>query len=139
VDGWQFKLLYDGECPLCLREVRFLQRRDRGRIWFVDIAAPEYDPALHGGIDFATAMGRIHGILPDGTVLRDMAVFRQVYALIGLGWVYGWTQWPGFRPLADWAYGFWAARRLAWTGRPDLKTLTTQRCQGRCTPTPQRP
>ncbi|NJO20033.1 MAG: DUF393 domain-containing protein, partial [Spirulinaceae cyanobacterium RM2_2_10] len=58
------KLLYDGECPLCLREVRFLQRRDAGRglIAFVDIAAPDYEPAANGGIDFATAMGRIHAI-----------------------------------------------------------------------------
>ncbi|MFN9173467.1 MAG: DCC1-like thiol-disulfide oxidoreductase family protein [Synechocystis sp.] len=28
---WQIKLLYDGDCPLCLREVNFLQRKDRGR------------------------------------------------------------------------------------------------------------
>lgn len=37
---WKIKLLYDGECPLCVREVNFLQKRDRGRglVAFVDIA-----------------------------------------------------------------------------------------------------
>jgi predicted DCC family thiol-disulfide oxidoreductase YuxK len=31
-------LLYDGACPLCLREVKFLKRRDlHGRLAFVDI------------------------------------------------------------------------------------------------------
>ena len=39
-------ILYDGGCPLCLREVRFLQGRDRQaqRLAFVDIDAPTYDP-----------------------------------------------------------------------------------------------
>ncbi|NJK33527.1 MAG: DUF393 domain-containing protein [Oscillatoriales cyanobacterium SM2_2_1] len=134
MDNWKFKLLYDGDCPLCLKEVQFLQGRDRGAIWFVNIADPSYDPTLHGGIDYITAMSRIHGLLPDGTVLRDMAVFRQVYKAIGLGWVYGWTAWPGVRQLADWVYGLWATRRLGWTGRPNLEILSAQRCQGRCTP-----
>ncbi|HEY9740679.1 MAG TPA: DCC1-like thiol-disulfide oxidoreductase family protein, partial [Coleofasciculaceae cyanobacterium] len=26
--SWQIKLLYDGECPLCVREVNFLRKRD---------------------------------------------------------------------------------------------------------------
>jgi len=36
--SWKIKLLYDGECPLCLREVNFLQKRDAGRglVAFVD-------------------------------------------------------------------------------------------------------
>ncbi|MCS6783230.1 MAG: DUF393 domain-containing protein [Gloeomargarita sp. SKYBB_i_bin120] len=132
---WKIKLLYDGDCPLCLREVEFLRRRDRGRglVAFVDIAAPDYDPQAHGGIDFATAMSRIHAILPDGTVLRDMAVFRQVYEVLGLGWVYRWTGWPLVKPLVDRLYAWWAKHRLALTGRPDLDTLIGQRCSnGRC-------
>ena len=36
-------MLFDGECPLCMREVKTLRRLDRkrGRIGFEDIAAPE--------------------------------------------------------------------------------------------------
>ncbi len=43
--SWKIKLLYDGECPLCLREVNFLQKRDAGRglVAFVDIAAENFD------------------------------------------------------------------------------------------------
>jgi predicted DCC family thiol-disulfide oxidoreductase YuxK len=38
--SWKIKLLYDGECPLCVREVNFLTKRDAGRglVAFVDIA-----------------------------------------------------------------------------------------------------
>lgn len=124
-------LLYDGECPLCLREVAFLQGRDagRGRVRFVDIADPSYDPAQHGGVDFATAMGRIHAVGADGTVLQGLEVFRQIYAALDLGWVYALTRWPGVGRVADWLYERWAERRLALTGRPDLATLVAQRNQ----------
>ena len=134
-------LLYDGGCPLCLREVRFLGSRDRRlhpgapRLAFIDIDAPDYDPAAHGGIDYRQAMGRIHALLADGTVLQDVAVFRHAYGLIGLGWLYAPTGWPALAPLVNGLYGLWAALRLRLTGRPDLETL----CQikgGRCAAAP---
>jgi predicted DCC family thiol-disulfide oxidoreductase YuxK len=132
--GWKIKLLYDGDCPLCMREVAFLRRRDAGRglIAFVDIADPDYDAATNAGIDFVTAMREIHAITADGQVIRGVEVFRQVYAVLGLGWVYGWTRLPGIRRLANWLYRLWAERRLALTGRPDVLTLAAQRCHGRC-------
>ena len=130
---WKIKLLYDGECPLCLREVNFLQKRDGGRglVKFVDIADENYQPQENGGVDFETAMGRIHGVLPDGTVVKDIEVFRRVYEALGMGWVYAVTKLPILGAIADWIYGLWADRRLALTGRPDLKTIMTQK-QQRC-------
>lgn len=128
---WQIKLLYDGACPLCLREVNALRQRDRGQgqVVFVDIAADDYSPAAHGGVDFATAMGRIHAVLPDGSVIKNVEVFRRIYAILGLGWVYAPTRWPMIGPVVDWLYGIWADWRLALTGRPSLSTLVAQRQQ----------
>lgn len=129
-------LLYDGGCPLCVREVRFLERRDRARnpadprLAFVDIDAIDYNPAAHAGIDYRAAMGRIHAIDADGTVLRDVAVFRRAYDLIGLGWLYAPTRWPLIAPLANGAYGVWARWRLVLTRRPSLDQLCEAR--GRC-------
>ena len=130
-------LLFDGGCPLCVREVRFLERRDRSRngssprIAFIDIDADDYNPAAYGGISYRDAMGRIHAIGADGTVLRDVAVFRRAYELIGLGWLYAPTRWPVVGPLADWAYGIWARWRLVLTRRPSLDQLCDAR-SGRC-------
>jgi predicted DCC family thiol-disulfide oxidoreductase YuxK len=128
---WQIKLLYDGACPLCLREVNFLQRRDGGRglVAFVDIADDNYDPAAHGGVDFETAMGRIHAVLPDGTVIRNVEVFRRVYEVLGMGWVYALTKLPVVGAIADWLYGVWADYRLVLTGRPNLATVVAERHQ----------
>jgi predicted DCC family thiol-disulfide oxidoreductase YuxK len=131
---WKVKLLYDGECPLCMREVNFLQRRDAGRglIAFVDIAADDYTAEANGGVDFATAMGRIHAVLPDGTVVQKVEVFRQVYEALGMGWIYAITKLPIIGWLADVLYDLWADRRLALTGRPNLATILAERQQPQC-------
>jgi predicted DCC family thiol-disulfide oxidoreductase YuxK len=133
----ELTLLYDGGCPLCVREVGLLERRDRARhgdqprLAFVDIDRADYNSVAYAGITYRQAMGRIHAITAAGEVLRDVAVFRRAYALIGLGWLYGPTRWPGIRQLADQAYGLWAASRLKMTGRPDLETLCRAH-MGRC-------
>ena len=126
---WKIKLLYDGECPLCVREVNFLTEKDAGRgiVKFVDIASPEFDPQEHGGIDFETAMGRIHAILADGTIIKNVEVFRHVYESLGMGWVYAITKVPGLGLIADWLYGIWADWRLKLTGRPDISSIISER------------
>lgn len=128
---WQINVLYDGECPLCSREIRFLERRDRGRgrIRFEDIADPAFDPAGYG-LDAQQLMARIHGVLPDGSVVEGVEVFRRAYAAVGMGWLVAPTRWPGLRRLADEAYRIFAQNRLRWTGREAA-------CEaGRCEITP---
>lgn len=141
IKPWRIKLLYDGECPLCLREVNFLQKRDAGRglVAFVDIADDFYSPEDNGNIDFKTAMGRIHAVLPDGTIVKNVEVFRRVYEVLGMGWIYAITKLPIFGFIADTLYGIWADLRLKLTGRPDLATIERDRTQklecnleGRC-------
>lgn len=129
IASWKIKLLYDGLCPLCMREVNFLQKRDAGRdiVAFVDIADLEYDPAVHGGVEFADAMGRIHAVLPDGTVIRDVAVFRRVYEELGMGWIYAATRWPVVGAIANQLYALWAKLRLVLTGRPTLEAIIVDR------------
>lgn len=138
----ELTILYDGGCPLCLREVRFLERRDRARhpqsprLAFVDIDAVDDDPARHGGISYREAMERIHALEPDGTVLRDVAVFRRAYSLIGLGWLYAPTAWPLLGPLVNALYRLWAAWRLRLTRRPSLDQLCAGRCARRAADAP---
>lgn len=131
---WKIKLLYDSECPLCLREVDFLRRKDndRGLVQFVDIAAEDYDPQQHGGIDYETAMARIHAVLPDGTIVQNVEVFRRVYEVLGMGWVYAITRVPIVGWLADRVYGLWADWRLKLTGRPSLGAIVAQRNEKLC-------
>lgn len=139
--SWQIKLLYDGQCPLCMREVNFLRKRDagRGRVEFVDIADDDYTPEANGGIDFETAMGRIHAVLADGTVVRNVEVFRRVYDILGMGWIYAATKLPVIGFIVDKLYELWADWRLPLTRRPSLAIVVADRQQrleckqeGRC-------
>ncbi|TFG95331.1 MAG: DUF393 domain-containing protein [Myxococcales bacterium] len=125
---WRIRVLYDGDCPLCSREIRFLERRDRGRgsLLFENIADPSFDPGAYR-VEARDLMARIHGVLPDGTLVEGVEVFRQAYAAVGLGWLVAPTRWPGIRRLADLAYRIFARNRLRWTGR--ASACEAERCR----------
>jgi predicted DCC family thiol-disulfide oxidoreductase YuxK len=114
----QVEVFFDGECPICLREIDMLRRKDRGRgrIRFTDIAAPSFDP-LPLGKDRAQLMDRIHGRLPDGTWIEGVEVFRRLYAAVGFGPLVALSRLPGISHAADAAYALFAKNRLRLTGR----------------------
>ncbi len=74
--GNQVLALQYAGCPLCMREVNMLRRRDEGagKICFVDIDAPDYSPADNAGISYEQGMANIHGVLPDGKVITNVEV-----------------------------------------------------------------
>jgi len=140
-DNWKVNLLYDGDCPLCLREVNFLRKKDAGRgiVKFTDIADLNYRAEDNGGVDFETAMGRIHAVLADGTVVKNVEVFQQTYDALGIGWIYAVTKWPVIGPIVNKVYDLWADKRLVVTGRPSLAEVVAERnekiacdLEGRC-------
>ena len=121
-------LLFDGGCPLCVREVKFLRSRDKlENISFVDIDSTDYKPKLYSGIGYKEAMGRIHAINESGEILKDVAVFREAYRLVGLGWIYAPTKLPLLGSLIDQVYKVWAQWRLPLTRRPSLDQLCIEK------------
>lgn len=124
---WRFKLLYDGECPFCRREVRWLQRWNRqGYLAFEDIASPDFDPSLYG-TSREELLGVIHGVFPDGRIVRKIEVFRQAYRAIGLGWLVAPTGWPILRRLFDGLYSLLARYRVR-LGRLFGRSCATESC-----------
>lgn len=115
--GFDIEVFYDGDCPLCAREVRWLRRRDRGeRVRFVDIADPCFD-AREAGVSLDALMDRIHGRLPDGTIVDGVEVFRRIYAAVGFPTLARLSRLPGVAGLLDLAYRWFARNRLRLTGR----------------------
>jgi predicted DCC family thiol-disulfide oxidoreductase YuxK len=125
------RVLIDGACPLCRAEAALLRRldRNRGRLVLEDIAGPSFEPAGVGR-SLDELMGTIHGVLPDGTIVTGMEVFRRAYGAVGLGWLLAPTAWPGLRPLFDRAYRWFARNRLP-AGRPP-EALFPLSCLDRC-------
>ena len=115
-------VFYDGACPVCLREVRMIRRLDRqGRVGFTDIAAPDFEPDA-AGIPMDDLMDRIHGRLPDGSVVTGVEVFRVIYTTLGFSWLVALTRLPGIRQVLDVLYRWFARNRLRLTGRCDDDT-----------------
>jgi predicted DCC family thiol-disulfide oxidoreductase YuxK len=109
---------------MCAREIAMLRRLDRpGRIRFVDIAAPGFD-ACAVGVSQEALMARIHGRLPDGTLVDGVEVFRRLYTAVGFGPAVALTRLPGVAQLLDLAYAAFARRRLRLGGRCDTQTCT---------------
>jgi len=121
-------LLFDSECPICMMEVEFLKKRDiENRIRFTDLQSPDYNPADHGNVSFERGMRKIRAVLPGGSVVTGVEVFRQTYKAIGLGWIFDLTSLPLVGKAADAIYDFWAENRLRITGRGQLADVLRER------------
>lgn len=122
-----FEVFYDGDCPLCLKEIRMLQWLDRTnhRIQFTDIAAEGFDAEGTTGLSYEDLMAEIYGRLPSGELVTGMEVFRQLYGAVGLGLLFAPTAWGPLRPMFDSIYSFFARNRLRITGRCTDETCAT--------------
>ncbi len=127
VTAFDIEVYYDGACPMCAREIAMLRRLDRaGRIRFVDIAAPGFDAGMVG-VSQEALMARIHGRLPDGTLIDGVEVFRRLYTAVGFGPAVALTRLPGVTQLLDAAYAGFARRRVRLGARCDAQTCTPSR------------
>jgi predicted DCC family thiol-disulfide oxidoreductase YuxK len=106
------KLLYDGDCPFCSREVAWLKRRDRhDRLALENIAAIGFDPTPYG-LTREEVMASLHVVLPDGRVVQGVEAVRQAGKAVGLGWMVAPTRLPIVRGILDRTYGLFARNRV---------------------------
>ena len=115
-------VFFDGECPLCRREIAVLRKLDRRkRIDFVDITSEEFD-ASDLGTSHAALMAEIHGRSADGSIIKGVEVFRQLYAAVGFSRIVWLTRLPGVAQVLNLSYRVFARNRLKLTGRcPSVK------------------
>jgi predicted DCC family thiol-disulfide oxidoreductase YuxK len=117
VNAYDIEVFYDGDCPLCMREIAMLRRRDRrGRIRFTDIADAAFDAHAYGKTH-DDLMAQMHGRLPDGTWVQGVEVFRRLYAAVGFAWLVAPTRLPVVSHALNWGYALFARNRLRLTGR----------------------
>ena len=117
MNSWVFEVFFDGDCPLCLREIKLLRLMDRKkRIVFTDISDASFSPESIGK-SMDELMARIHGRLPDGTLIEGVDVFRHLYSAVGLRPLVAITRLPGITKMLDLGYVWFAKNRLKITGR----------------------
>ena len=122
--------LFDGGCPLCLRETNFLKKRDISKqIAFIDISSEDYDQSFYKNISYSEAMSNLHGIMANGEIIRGLDVLAYSYELVGLGWIYYPLKIKFLSPILRLVYRYWAKYRLQITGRSDIEKLCTSQCE----------
>ena len=112
----EMEVFYDGDCPVCSREVAFLIRRKQlGDIRFTNILEMDTAQGARVGLSQDQLMERIHARLSDGSVIEGVEVFRRLYERLGWCWLVAPTRWPILRTLCDLAYSLFARNRRRWT------------------------
>ncbi len=117
-------VFYDGECPICAREIALLKRLNRrNRVHFVDFAAPAYDPQQMG---FGRKeLGKvIHARWADGSVVVGVDVFREVWSALGFGFFARVSRLTLIDRVLVWGYDWFARNRLRLTGREAAEHAT---------------
>ena len=107
----RYRLLYDGACPICSREVLWLHRRCPEAIEAVDIGAKDFNADVYG-LTAPQVDAALYGIRPDGSVTVGMDSLREAYGLADLGWLMSWTGWWPARPAFNVFYRWFARNRM---------------------------
>lgn len=111
------EVFYDGDCPLCKKEIGMIRRMDKkDRIRFTDIAAGGFEPSAYCKT-MDELMAEIHGRDAEGQWLIGVEVFRRLYGAVGFGTLVSATRLFGVRHALDLGYKFFAKQRLRLTGR----------------------
>ena len=120
--SYNIEVFYDGDCPLCIKEINLLRWLDKNnKILFTNIADKDFDPSSTG-LSWNQLMDKIHGRLPDGSIIEGVEVFRKLYDAVGFNWLVALTRLPIISHVLDWSYNVFAKNRLKWTGRCDANS-----------------
>ncbi len=115
------QVFFDGNCPLCSREVRHYMKKDVHRhIHFIDIAGPGFDAAAYG-LDARRVTEVMHAITADGVVHTQVEAFRVIWRALPASLLtrlpLALLRVPGMMALAGVAYRVFARNRYRLTGR----------------------
>ncbi|QEM68344.1 DUF393 domain-containing protein [Geobacter sp. FeAm09] len=109
------RVFYDGSCSVCSSAMARYRAKDRdGRLQFIDISVPEFDPGVYG-IPLAEFMYQVHAIDRGNRVYRGVdalgAIWRAFPAATIHGVLAAVIQLPCLKPIARLGYRAFARIR----------------------------
>ncbi len=113
--AYPLQVFFDGSCSVCSREMEAYRRKNHGgRLLFVDIGAPEFDPTPFG-IPLDTFMYEMHCIDREGRIYRGVEAFRAIWLAFPASARYrllaALVDLPGVNRLARFVYRLFARNR----------------------------
>lgn len=102
-------LYYDGQCPLCSREIAMLRKASDDRLDFCDIH--EADTGIEGLPSREELLQVLHIRRADGSLVTALDANVAAWQHTRYGVLWRWLRWPLIRSLVEPLYGAWARRR----------------------------
>lgn len=129
--AWPLTLYYDGDCPLCAREINLLRRHAAPeQLQLVDISVAPFDAAALG-LAHKTLQDLLHARFADGQWVTGLDATLWSWRAAGLGrWAAPLT-WRPLRPLLELGYRLFCRLRphLEWLPHPDgARRCRSDRC-----------
>ncbi len=128
----ELTLYFDGYCPFCAAEMQRLRRWDAaGRLGFIDISEPDFDPTPLG-VDLAALDRALHSMTAAGSLLVGLDSILAAYTLVGRGWLVMPLRIPLLRPLLARFYLWFARNRYRfsrWIGYRPISQCENGACQ----------
>lgn len=104
-------LFYDGTCPLCMKEIKWLQsKNNRKLLYFVDIRQTDFAES-YPHLDLATLDKVLHAQWGNGKIVNGVDATVSAWEAIGKGWLLTPLTWPVFSKIAVCAYKAFARNR----------------------------
>ena len=102
---------YDGLCPLCMHEVKILQKKDvQQKILFEDINQPNFI-TKYSFINKDRAGKILHGLNRDDEIITGLEVTYLAWSLVGCKWFVAPLRWPVARSIFRRLYFVFAKHR----------------------------
>ena len=102
---------YDGLCPLCMREVKVLQKKDvQQKILFEDINQPNFI-TKYSFINKDKVGKILHGLNRDDEIITGLDVTYLAWSLVGHKWLVAPLRWPVARSIFRRLYFVFAKHR----------------------------
>ena len=102
---------YDGLCPLCMHEVKILQKKDvQQKILFEDINQPDFI-TKYSFINKDKVGKILHGLNRDDEIITGLEVTYLAWSLVGYKWLVAPLRWPVARSIFRRLYFVFAKHR----------------------------
>jgi predicted DCC family thiol-disulfide oxidoreductase YuxK len=101
-------LFYDGQCPLCMREIRLLEKIADDGLQLTDL----HEVPDHPGEPSRLArLQNLHLQTGNGEWLTGVDATVRAWSHTRWGFLFSVLRWPLVGPLADAGYRWWARKR----------------------------
>lgn len=118
------KVFYDGSCPICSREIRTYQNRDKyNRLIPIDITDPSFVAGEYG-LDPEAVNKELHACTADGKVYTAVDAFRKIWQAVGMQPLATLTRLPGLSQSMDLGYKLFSRYRHQLTGQCNRHTCS---------------